>query len=88
METTGATTHCSIEGDRELRSSIRQFVEMADQDDERRLKLDQMQLNIDKTKAEVKQITNESQSSSRTIIVNNKEEMRRLMNERANSERS
>jgi len=29
----------------ELRSSIRQFVEMADQDDERRLKLEQMQLS-------------------------------------------
>ncbi|MFJ3386849.1 phage terminase small subunit [Lysinibacillus sp. NPDC086135] len=72
----------------ELRSSIRQFVEMADADDERRLKLEQMQLNIDKTKAEVKQISNESESSSRTIIVNDKEEMRRLMNERANSERS
>ncbi|WP_342441760.1 phage terminase small subunit [Lysinibacillus sp. FSL K6-0075] len=41
----------------ELRSSIRQFVEMADADDERRLKLEQMQLNIDKTKAEVKQLT-------------------------------
>ncbi|MGE8037882.1 phage terminase small subunit [Lysinibacillus sp. NPDC093692] len=37
----------------ELRSSIRQFVEMADSDDERRLKLKQMQLNIDKTKAEI-----------------------------------
>ncbi|MGE7984917.1 phage terminase small subunit [Lysinibacillus fusiformis] len=41
----------------ELRSSIRQFVEMADQDDERRLKLEQMQLNINKTKAEVEKLT-------------------------------
>lgn len=40
----------------ELRSSIRQFVEMADQDDERRLKLEQMQLNIDKTKAEISKL--------------------------------
>ncbi len=40
----------------ELRSSIRQFVEMADQDDERRLKLEQMQLNIDKTKLEIEKI--------------------------------
>lgn len=40
----------------ELRSSIRQFVEMADADDERRLKLKQMQLNIDKTKAEISKI--------------------------------
>lgn len=40
----------------ELRSSIRQFVEMADQDDERRLKLQQMQLGIDKTKLEIEKI--------------------------------
>ena len=41
------------------------------------------QLQIEKAKAEVKQLTNETDSSSRTIIVNDKEEMRRLMNERA-----
>lgn len=41
------------------------------------------QLQIEKAKAEVKQLTNETESSSRTIIVNDKEEMRRLMNERA-----
>lgn len=41
------------------------------------------QLKIEKEKAEVKQLTNETESSSRTIIVNDKEEMRRLMNERA-----
>lgn len=40
----------------ELRSSIRQFVEMADADDERRLKLEQMQLGIDKTKLEIEKI--------------------------------
>ncbi|EFI67846.1 hypothetical protein BFZC1_14778 [Lysinibacillus fusiformis ZC1] len=39
-----------------MRSSIRQFVEMADQDDERRLKLKQMQLGIDKTKLEIEKI--------------------------------
>ena len=39
-----------------MRSSIRQFVEMADQDDERRLKLQQMQLGIDKTKLEIEKI--------------------------------
>ncbi|MFJ8099386.1 phage terminase small subunit [Lysinibacillus sp. NPDC096212] len=37
----------------ELRSSIRQFVEMADADDERRLKLEQMQLNMEKTKTDI-----------------------------------
>ena len=53
MGTTGATTYCSIESNRELRSSIRQFVEMADYDDERRLKLEQLQLNMEKTKTEI-----------------------------------
>jgi len=72
----------------EHRNLVKQFMDLTTEDDERRLKLEQMQLNIDKTKAEVKQISNKSESSSRTIIVNDKEEMRRLMNERANSERS
>ena len=40
----------------ELRSSIKQFLEMAHEQDERRLKLEQMQLNIDKTKAEIERI--------------------------------
>lgn len=67
----------------EYRNLVKQFCEMAHDEDERRLKLEQMQLNIDKSKAEIKQLTNETESSSRTIIVNDKEEMRRLMNERA-----
>ncbi|MFJ7953951.1 hypothetical protein ACIQZG_20835 [Lysinibacillus sp. NPDC096418] len=37
----------------ELRSSIRQFVEMADADDERRLKLEKMQLDMEKTKTDI-----------------------------------
>ncbi|MDP4163086.1 MAG: phage terminase small subunit [Bacillota bacterium] len=37
----------------ELRSLIKQFNELANEDDERRLKLEQMQLGIDKTKAEI-----------------------------------
>lgn len=37
----------------ELRSLIKQFNELAHEDDERRLKLEQMQLGIDKTKAEI-----------------------------------
>lgn len=41
------------------------------------------QLQIEKAKAEVKQLTYETESSSRTIIVNDKEGMRRLKNERA-----
>lgn len=67
----------------EYRNLVKQFSEMAHDEDERRLKLEQMQLNIDKSKAEIKQLTNETESSNRTIIVNDKEEMRRLMNERA-----
>lgn len=52
----------------ELRSSIRQFVEMADQDDERRLKLQQMQLNIDKTKAEIEKLDNKDDGPIEIVI--------------------
>ncbi|MGE7750710.1 phage terminase small subunit [Lysinibacillus fusiformis] len=52
----------------ELRSSIRQFVEMADQDDERRLKLEQMQLNIDKTKAEIEKLDNKDEGPIEIVI--------------------
>lgn len=45
----------------ELRSSIRQFVEMADEADERRLKLEQMQLNIDKSKIEIRKENGEDE---------------------------
>ncbi len=46
----------------ELRSSIRQFVEMADQHDERRFKLEQMQLNIDKSKLEIEKLGSDQQN--------------------------
>lgn len=52
----------------ELRSSIRQFVEMADQDDERRLKLEQMQLNINKTKAEISKLENPDSNKQESEI--------------------
>ena len=52
----------------ELRSSIRQFVEMADQDDERRLKLEQMQLNIDKTKAEIEKLDKKDDGPIEIVI--------------------
>lgn len=71
----------------ELRSLIKQFNELAHEDDERRLKLEQMQLNIDKTKAEIKEITNESNPDDRTIIINNEDEMRRILNERNQNNR-
>ncbi|MBQ4899346.1 hypothetical protein KB559_10905 [Paenibacillus sp. Marseille-P2973] len=45
----------------ELRSLIKQFIELANEDDERRLKLEQMQLNIEKTKADVEKATAEAE---------------------------
>lgn len=40
----------------ELRTSIKQFITLADEEDERRLKLVQMQLNADKTKVEIERL--------------------------------
>ncbi|NRD80296.1 hypothetical protein HPT25_23525 [Bacillus sp. BRMEA1] len=40
----------------ELRSLIKQFNELAHEDDERRLKLEQMQMGIEKTKAEIARV--------------------------------
>jgi uncharacterized protein YjcR len=45
----------------ELRSLIKQFNDMATEDDERRLKLEQMQLNVNKTKAEIDKLGNKEQ---------------------------
>lgn len=41
----------------ELRTSINQFLRLADEEDERRLKLEQMRLNIDKTKIEIDKLS-------------------------------
>ncbi|MFC0271116.1 phage terminase small subunit [Metabacillus herbersteinensis] len=66
-----------------LQSLIKQFDGLAHDEDERRLKLEQMRLNIDKTKAEIK---DEVYTGSRVIIVNNKEAMRKAMeNDNKNS---
>ncbi|MGM7634175.1 phage terminase small subunit [Bacillus sp. Hm123] len=46
----------------ELRSLIKQFDELAHADDERRLKLEQMQLGVEKTKAEIAKIRGEDDS--------------------------
>lgn len=43
----------------ELRSLIKQFNELAHEDDERRLKLEKMQLDVEKTKAEIVKINGE-----------------------------
>ncbi|MDQ4709402.1 phage terminase small subunit [Bacillus subtilis] len=56
----------------ELRSLIKQFDQLAHEQDERRLKLKQMRLNIDKTKAEVERLTNKDDDSSFEIIIKDK----------------
>src|SRR5699024_3821679 len=48
----------------ELRSSIRQFADMTNEDDERRLKLELMQSNIDKVKAETENLTGTGESNA------------------------
>ncbi|MEK5108206.1 phage terminase small subunit [Cytobacillus sp. FSL K6-0129] len=52
----------------ELRSLIKQFLDMAHEDDERRLKLEQMQLTVDKTKAEIEKISNDSKNDTTPSI--------------------
>lgn len=52
----------------ELRSLIKQFNEMATEDDERRLKLEHMQAQIDKTKAETEKITSVNENDTPPII--------------------
>ncbi|MBM7585835.1 uncharacterized protein YjcR [Bacillus pakistanensis] len=60
----------------EYRNLTKQFLELAHEDDERRLKLEQMRLNIEKTKAEIK---DEVSTGSRVVIVNDKEAMRKAL---------
>lgn len=60
----------------ELRSLIKQFNDLAHDNDERKLKLQLMQANIDKVKAETK---NEETGDSRVVIVNDKEAMRKAI---------
>ncbi|WP_153124655.1 phage terminase small subunit [Peribacillus tepidiphilus] len=68
----------------ELRSLIKQFEEMAHVDDERRLKLEQMRLGIEKSKAEIKELTQGNEPSNRVVIVNDVDEMRKVLDERNN----
>ncbi|UDB47226.1 phage terminase small subunit [Bacillus safensis] len=58
----------------ELRSLIKQFEGLAHEKDERRLKLKQMKLNIDRTKAEVEHLTNNKEDSTFEIIIKDKGE--------------
>ncbi|WP_339176245.1 phage terminase small subunit [Bacillus sp. PS93] len=62
----------------ELRSLIKQFDQLAHEQDERRLKLEQMRLNIEKTKAETK---NEKSGKNRVVIVNDKDAMRKAISD-------
>lgn len=52
----------------ELRSLIKQFNEMATEDDERRLKLEHMQAQIDKTKAETERLVKEKEDEAPPVI--------------------
>lgn len=56
----------------ELRSLIKQFEGLADEKDERRLKLKQMRLNIDRTKAEVERLTDNKEDPTFEIIIKDK----------------
>jgi len=53
----------------ELRTSIRQFVDMTHEDDERKLKLEYMQTNIDKAKAEAERIKQEQGQVVEDIVI-------------------
>ncbi|MGG1291385.1 phage terminase small subunit [Bacillus smithii] len=56
----------------ELRSLIKQFNELAHENDERRLKLEQMRLGIEKTKAEVDKISSGSEDKPIEILIKRK----------------
>lgn len=62
-----------------LSSLIRDFDKLANVDDERRMKLEQMKLGIEKTKAEIKELTDDNNNNGKVIIVNDKEAMRKAM---------
>lgn len=56
----------------ELRTSIKQFLEMAHDDDERRLKLESMQVGIDKSKAEIKKLSGDNEDGPIEIMISRK----------------
>lgn len=62
-----------------LSSLIRDFDKLANINDERRMKLEQMKLGIEKTRAEIKEITDDNSNGGKVIIVNDKEAMRKAM---------
>ncbi len=52
----------------EHRNLVKQFMDLTTEDDERRLKLKQMQLNIDKTKAEIDKLDNKDDGPLEIVI--------------------
>ncbi|MFP7414348.1 phage terminase small subunit [Priestia filamentosa] len=58
----------------ELRNLIKQFDEQAHIDDERRLKLEGMQVNIDKSKAELEKLTTKEEDGLIEIVIKRKGE--------------
>ncbi|WGT40131.1 hypothetical protein QH639_04940 [Lysinibacillus sp. 1 U-2021] len=52
----------------EHRNLVKQFMDLTTEDDERRLKLEQMQLNIDKTKAEIDKLDNKDDGPIEIVI--------------------
>ena len=59
----------------EMRSClIKQFDALAHEEDERRLKLEQMRLNIEKTKVEVERLNDNENDSTFEIIIKDKRE--------------
>lgn len=56
----------------ELRSLIRQFDELAHIDDERRMKMEQMRLGIEKTKAELENLTEDNDEKPIEIVIKRK----------------
>jgi len=52
----------------EYRNLVKQFLELAHDEDERRLKLEYMQTNIDKVKAETDKITKENETDDPPVI--------------------
>ncbi|MHA6530198.1 phage terminase small subunit [Paenibacillus sp. BAC0078] len=54
---------------RELRGAIKQFLAIADEADERRLKLNQMQAQVDKTRLEIEELNNREKDQPTEINV-------------------
>lgn len=52
----------------EHRNLVKQFMDLTTEDDERRLKLEQMQLNIDKTKAEIEKLDKKDDGPIEIVI--------------------